>query len=107
MWVIRVPFAAFMTPHFGSEAIWWSFPLGTITSSILTALYFQFGGWRNSRMLEPVRPPGAPAFEAAVVSGEADRPDWASSIRSGVASFIQPIRLAFARYMSQPAPDGD
>ncbi|MFI4934020.1 MAG: MATE family efflux transporter [Caulobacterales bacterium] len=53
MWVIRVPFAWALTPHFGAEAIWWSFPLGTITSSTLTALYFLFGGWRKSRMLEP------------------------------------------------------
>ncbi|MFI4974303.1 MAG: MATE family efflux transporter [Caulobacterales bacterium] len=53
MWVIRVPFAALLTPHWGAEAIWWSFPLGTVTSSTLTALYFVFGGWRKSRMLEP------------------------------------------------------
>ncbi len=53
MWLIRVPFAALLTPRFGAEAIWWSFPLGTITSSALTALYFQFGGWRKARMLEP------------------------------------------------------
>jgi putative MATE family efflux protein len=53
MWVIRVPFAALLTPRFGAEAIWWSFPLGTITSSVLTGLYFRFGGWRKARMLEP------------------------------------------------------
>lgn len=53
MWLIRVPFTSFLTPHFGSEAIWWSFPLGTVTSSVLTTLYFLFGGWRKSRMLEP------------------------------------------------------
>jgi Na+-driven multidrug efflux pump len=48
---IRVPFAYFMIPRFGSEAIWWSFPLGTLTSSLLTALYYRFGGWRQVRML--------------------------------------------------------
>ncbi|MDR3510480.1 MAG: MATE family efflux transporter [Caulobacteraceae bacterium] len=53
MWLIRVPFASALTPHFGSEAIWWSFPLGTITSSVLTGLYFLFGGWRKARMLQP------------------------------------------------------
>ena len=51
MFVIRVPFAYFMIPHFGKEAIWWSFPLGTLTSSALTALYFRYGGWRKVRML--------------------------------------------------------
>ncbi len=53
---IRVPFALLMIPHFGAEAIWWSFPLGTLTSSALTALYFRFGNWRQVRMLH--HPPG-------------------------------------------------
>jgi putative MATE family efflux protein len=51
MLLMRVPFAYFMIPHFGAEAIWWSFPLGTLTSSALTALYFRYGGWRKVRML--------------------------------------------------------
>ncbi|HWE99811.1 MAG TPA: MATE family efflux transporter [Caulobacteraceae bacterium] len=51
MLVIRVPFAYFMIPHFGPDAIWWSFPLGTLTSSGLTALYYRYGGWRKVRML--------------------------------------------------------
>jgi putative MATE family efflux protein len=51
MLVIRVPFAYFMMPHLGRDAIWWSFPLGTITSSLLTTLYYKYGGWRKVRML--------------------------------------------------------
>lgn len=51
MFGIRVPFAYFMIPHFGAQAIWWSFPLGTLTSSALTALYFRYGGWRKVRMM--------------------------------------------------------
>jgi MATE family, multidrug efflux pump len=62
MFVIRVPFAYFMIPHFGAEAIWWSFPLGTLTSSTLTALYFRYGGWRKVRMLHHV--PGSDAADA-------------------------------------------
>jgi putative MATE family efflux protein len=52
MWLIRVPFTAALTPHFGADAIWWSFPLGTIISSVLTALYYRFGGWRKKRMFD-------------------------------------------------------
>jgi len=59
MLLIRVPFAYFMIPHFGADAIWWSFPLGTLTSSALTALYYRYGGWRKVRMLD--RMPGAEA----------------------------------------------
>ena len=69
MWGIRVPFAHFMTPIFGSDAIWWSFPLGTITSAILTGLYYKFGNWRKSRMLEPVKPAGASPLDGAHPTG--------------------------------------
>ena len=51
MFCIRVPFAYLAMPHWGSNAIWWSFPIGTLTSSALTALYFRYGGWRKVRML--------------------------------------------------------
>ncbi|HEY5411028.1 MAG TPA: MATE family efflux transporter [Caulobacteraceae bacterium] len=49
---IRIPFAMVLIPHWGSDAIWWSFPLGTIVSAGLSALYYQFGGWRKVRMLK-------------------------------------------------------
>jgi putative MATE family efflux protein len=53
MCLVRVPFAAILSPRFGLEAIWWSFPLGTVLASTLTTLYYFFGGWRKARMLEP------------------------------------------------------
>jgi Na+-driven multidrug efflux pump len=52
MWLIRVPFANFFIPRFGADAIWWSFPLGTIASAFMASLYYRFGGWRKSRFLE-------------------------------------------------------
>jgi len=72
MWLIRIPFAAYLIPKIGADAIWWSFPLGTITSSVLTFLYFRYGGWRKLRMLHMESEPrgyspdagmGAPAME--------------------------------------------
>jgi Na+-driven multidrug efflux pump len=59
MWLIRVPFALALTPHFGAEAIWWSFPLGTITSASLAGLYYLYGGWRKAHFVEAATP--APA----------------------------------------------
>ena len=56
---VRIPFAALLIPKFGEDAIWWSFPLGTITSAALTGLYYKFGGWRRVHMLEEA--PHAPA----------------------------------------------
>ena len=54
---VRVPFAALMSARFGADAIWWSFPLGSITSAVLSLLYYRFGGWRRARMLQD-RPHG-------------------------------------------------
>lgn len=73
---IRVPFAFFMIPHFGAEAIWWSFPLGTLTSSALTALYYRFGGWRKVRMLRH-HSPGVEAADSATAppAMEAQEPE--------------------------------
>jgi putative MATE family efflux protein len=51
MIAVRIPFAAFMTPYLGEDSIWFSFPVGTITSAALTSLYYRYGGWRKSRML--------------------------------------------------------
>jgi putative MATE family efflux protein len=72
---IRIPFATLMTPALGQDAIWWSFPLGTITSSVLTALYYKFGGWRRARMLdeEPIgQAPDAGLATPAMATPEAD-----------------------------------
>jgi len=49
---VRLPFATILSHRYGADAIWWSFPLGTITSATLTSLYYKFGGWRRTRMLE-------------------------------------------------------
>jgi putative MATE family efflux protein len=51
MWIIRVPFAAFLQPYWGADAIWWSFPFGTITSALLSAAYYKWGNWRESRLM--------------------------------------------------------
>ncbi|HEX7760519.1 MAG TPA: MATE family efflux transporter [Caulobacteraceae bacterium] len=52
MFVVRIPFSIFLQPAMGEDAIWWSFPVGTVTSAVLTSLYYRFGGWRKSRMLQ-------------------------------------------------------
>ena len=58
MWLIRLPFAMLLIPGWGTDAIWWSFPLGTIVSAALSALYYQYGGWRKLHMLKLHHPWG-------------------------------------------------
>lgn len=66
MWIIRVPFATLVIPYWGADAIWWSFPLGTITSSVLTTLFYCFGGWRSLRMINLESEAGGQAPDAGV-----------------------------------------
>lgn len=68
MYVIRLPFAGLLKGTLGADAIWWSFPLGTITSSVLMALYYLRGNWKTSHMLETARPVGNAADAALTTS---------------------------------------
>jgi Na+-driven multidrug efflux pump len=62
VWVARIPFAYGLMPRLGADAVWWSFPLGSVISLVLSTLYYRFGGWRNARML------AAPAAAATAIS---------------------------------------
>jgi len=43
-----------LRPLIGDDAIWWSFPFGSAVSLALTAAYFIYGPWRQSRMIATV-----------------------------------------------------
>ena len=51
MWLVRIPFANLMIPHIGADAIWSSFPLGSIVSCTLAASWYRWGPWRKGRMM--------------------------------------------------------
>lgn len=61
MWLTRLPFASFMSKLYGAEAIWWSFPVGSVVSLVLALLYYKFGGWRRARMVSKPEPASASA----------------------------------------------
>jgi Na+-driven multidrug efflux pump len=50
LWGIRLPFVYAMLDHWQADAIWWSFPIGSIASVTMAIFYYQFGGWRQVRM---------------------------------------------------------
>lgn len=54
--VIRTSFAYAAQPWLGADALWWSFPVGSICSLTLAIGYFRFGGWRSAHMLNAERP---------------------------------------------------
>ena len=51
-WGIRIPVSIFLS-HIGVDGVLWGFPAGSMASVALIALYYRFGGWRKSKMLEP------------------------------------------------------
>lgn len=50
LWLIRVPFAFWMLDRWQADAIWWSFPLSSMASVLMSVAYYRFGGWRKIRM---------------------------------------------------------
>ena len=67
---VRIPFASLLSHRYGADAIWWSFPLGTITSAALTTLYYRYGGWRRVHMLEETPVGDAPDAAAMLPPAE-------------------------------------
>jgi putative MATE family efflux protein len=55
LWGVRIPMANFLEPRIGANAIWFSFPAGSLVLMILAGSYYIWGGWRKSKMLH-VRP---------------------------------------------------
>jgi Na+-driven multidrug efflux pump len=51
LWVLRIPFAVALLKSWGAEAIWWSFPVGSLASVLMSVAYYRFGGWRTAKML--------------------------------------------------------
>ncbi|MEX8192125.1 MATE family efflux transporter [Comamonas guangdongensis] len=51
MWGIRVPLARWLQPMLGVDAIWWSFPISSLCSMLMTLTYYRWGNWRRAAML--------------------------------------------------------
>ena len=51
LWVVRIPVAWALTPSLHADAIWWSFPLGSLAWLLMTITYYRHGHWRQARML--------------------------------------------------------
>jgi len=47
---VRIGFASLLQPHWGADAIWWSFPVSMAVSTTLALAYYRWGGWRKAKM---------------------------------------------------------
>ena len=65
---VRIGFALVGPRFFGQDALWYSFPLGSVVSLSLAALYFRSGHWRAQSLVVPPDP--EEAGEHAHTTGE-------------------------------------
>ena len=79
MWGIRVPFALWLQPRFGADAIWWSFPISALCSMLMIMAYYRWGNWRNASILDkpaqatPAEVPATPPSPVADPDVELER----------------------------------
>jgi len=63
MFPLRVGFALLTRPMLGVDALWWSFPVGSIATVVLAALFYRYGNWRQEKMVVPGGRPNAGAAQ--------------------------------------------
>jgi len=79
MWGIRVPFALWLQPRFGADAIWWSFPVSALCSMLMIMAYYRWGNWRKATILDkpaqatPAEVPATPPSPVADPDVELER----------------------------------
>ena len=79
MWGIRVPFALWLQPRFGADAIWWSFPISALCSMLMIMAYYRWGNWRSASILDkpaqatPAEVPATPPSPVADPDVELER----------------------------------
>ena len=54
LWFVRIPFAELMLPYWGVDAIWASFPVGSLVTLTIAVAYFRWGAWREARLVDTV-----------------------------------------------------
>lgn len=56
MFPVRFGLANAFSPMLGADAIWWSFPAGSLASMLMTIAYYRHGGWRKGRLAQATTP---------------------------------------------------
>lgn len=90
LWGVRIPFARALMPKYGAEAIWWSFPLGMVVAVTLVGLYYKFGNWRRSKMLDTGTAATGPTPTVPGAPGAAPTPTTLSTAGAACVSPASP-----------------
>ena len=59
MFPLRLGFAVLARPMLGVDALWWSFPVGSISTVVMAGLFYRYGPWRKERARAGGDAPGA------------------------------------------------
>jgi Na+-driven multidrug efflux pump len=51
---VRIGVAWAAQPWLGVDAIWWSFPAGSVVATLLAIAYYRFGKWRQVKLVEHI-----------------------------------------------------
>lgn len=54
LWFVRIPYAQVMQHYWGADAVWSSFPLGSMVTLLLAMAYYRWGGWRTAKLIDTV-----------------------------------------------------
>jgi len=54
LWFVRIPYAQVMQHRWGADAIWSSFPLGSMVTLLFALAYYRWGNWRAARLVDTV-----------------------------------------------------
>jgi Na+-driven multidrug efflux pump len=52
---VRIPLASAFADRWGSDSVWWSFPLSSAFATVLAVVYYKYGGWRSAHMERPAQ----------------------------------------------------
>ena len=64
MFPVRLGLALLLRPTLGADALWWSFPAGSMATLVGAALYYRYGPWRRGALRVP-QPAETPSTEPA------------------------------------------
>jgi Na+-driven multidrug efflux pump len=53
MFPVRLGLALSLRPMLGVDALWWSFPAGSLATLVGAALYYRYGPWRRGTLRVP------------------------------------------------------
>ncbi len=65
MYPVRIGFALVAQRWIGSDAIWWSFPVGSVANLVMAIGYYRYGNWRKGALVVPEDEPTQPLTEPA------------------------------------------